>query len=86
MRVTDDALILDLADGRTISAPLTWYPRLLQGTHDERNRYELIGAGVGIHWPELDEDISVASLLAGEKSGESQKSVDQWLEKRSNTT
>jgi hypothetical protein len=57
--VSDDALIVDLADGRTVSAPLAWYPRLLHGTPAERDDYQLIGDGLGIHWPQLDEDISV---------------------------
>src|SRR5213592_1788270 len=70
VRVTDDALIVDLADGRTVSAPLAWYPRLLQGSLAERNDYQLIGSGIGIHWPQLDEDISMAGILAGRPSCE----------------
>jgi hypothetical protein len=82
VRVTDDALIVDLSDGRTVSVPLAWYPRLLHGTTDERNNHELIGDGEGIHWPQLDEDISVDGILAGRPSRESKKSFDAWLEAR----
>ena len=80
--VTDDALILDLADGRTITIPLAWYPRLLHGTPDERAQSEWIGDNEGIHWPLLDEDISVEGVIAGRRSGESQKSLQRWLESR----
>jgi hypothetical protein len=65
VRVTDDDLVVVLADGRTISVPLAWFPRLLHGTLAERNHFEILGEGEGIHWPELDEDISVAGLLRG---------------------
>jgi hypothetical protein len=78
--VTEDSLMVDLVDGRTISAPLGWYPRLLHGTSEERNKWRLIGAGEGIHWPDLDEDISVENLLAGKPSGESQRSFKHWLD------
>ena len=78
----DDTLSVDLADARTISVPLTWYPRLLQGTAEERNNWRLIGRGQGINWPDLDEDISVESLLAGRKSGETQSSLKRWLKSR----
>ncbi len=80
--VTEDTLTLDLADGRTISVPLAWYPRLLHGTPEERNRWEWIGDNEGIHWPELDEDISVEGIIAGRRSGESQRSLQRWLESR----
>lgn len=80
--VTDDALIVDLTDGRTISVPIAWYPRLLHSTHSERNRWRLIGRGEGIHWPDLDEDISVKNIVLGRSSGESQRSFQQWLESR----
>jgi hypothetical protein len=80
--VTDKTLTVDMTDGRTISVPLAWYPRLSNGTHLERNHWELIGDGEGIHWPELDEDLSMEGLLLGRPSGESQKSLQQWLEKR----
>ncbi len=80
--VTRDALAVDLADGRTVIAPLIWYPRLLHGNAAERARWRLIGKGVGVHWPDLDEDISVAALLAGKRSGESQRSLEAWLARR----
>ena len=82
VKVTDDALIADLSDGRTVSVPLAWFPRLLHGTPKERNRWRLIGDGEGIHWPDLDEDISVENLILGKPSGESQKSFKKWLEAR----
>lgn len=80
--ITDDSLIVDLSDGRTLSVPLTWYPRLVHGTPEERNHWRLIGDGEGIHWDELDEDISVENLIVGRSSGESQKSFKKWLESR----
>jgi hypothetical protein len=83
--VTDDALTVEFADGRTLSVPLAWSPRLWHGTSEERNRWRLIGEGRGIHWPDLDEDISVEGLLLGRRSGESQPSLKRWLEARSST-
>ena len=80
--VTDDALSVDLADGRTVTVPLAWYPRLLHGTPAERGHWRLVGRGEGMHWPELDEDISVENLLAGQPSGESQRSFQRWLTSR----
>ncbi|RME76432.1 MAG: DUF2442 domain-containing protein [Chloroflexi bacterium] len=82
VKVTDDALIVMLEDGRTLIVPLAWYPRLLYGTEEERQNWRLIGKGEGIHWADLDEDISIEHLLAGIPSGESQKSLQQWLETR----
>jgi hypothetical protein len=82
VNVNADTLAVDLSDGRTISVPLAWYPRLLHGTQTERNNLRFIADGVGIHWPDLDEDISVENLLAGKPSGESQSSFKRWLEKR----
>ena len=82
VRVTADALVVDLNDGRTLTVPLAWYPRLAHGTASERSKCRLIGRGEGIHWPELDEDISVAALVAGQASGESQSSLQKWLESR----
>ena len=79
MRVSDDALIIDLTDGRTVSAPLAWYPRLLRGTTAERQAHQLIGQGLGIHWPQLDEDVSVEGILAGRPSYESRESFEEWL-------
>ena len=81
--ITDDTLTVDLSDGRTISVPLGWYPRLLHGTPEERNHWRLIGQGEGIHWLDLDEDISVENLIAGKPSGESQQSFKKWQESRS---
>jgi Protein of unknown function (DUF3532). len=80
--VTDDTLTVDLSDGRTISVPLAWYPRLVHGTQEERANWRLIGRGEGIHWPQLDEDISVEGLIAGKPSGESQRSLARWIEAR----
>lgn len=80
--ISDDALTVELSDGRAISAPLAWYPRLLHGTAEERSNWRLIGGGVGVHWPALDEDISVENLLLGRASGESQRSLKRWLEQR----
>ena len=80
--VTEDSLIVDLDDGRTISVPQAWFPRLLHGTAEERNNWRLIGKGEGIHWPNLDEDISIEGLLFGRASGESQRSFRQWLKNR----
>lgn len=80
--ITEDALTVELSDGRTISAPLAWYPRLVHASARERADWQLIGKGEGVHWEELDEDISVEGLLAGRHSGESQKSFKGWLERR----
>lgn len=80
VKVTEDALSVDLEDGRTISVPLLWYPRLLNGTPKERNNFKL--GAIGIHWPDLDEDISVKGLLLGNQSGESPQSLKFWLEQR----
>jgi hypothetical protein len=79
---SDDAMTVHLDDGRTLSVPLAWYPRLFHGTKQERNRFQLIGEGEGIHWPALDEDISVEGLLAGRRSAETDESLSRWLEKR----
>jgi hypothetical protein len=80
--VGEDTLEMDLSDGRSILAPLAWYPRLLNGTPSERRNWRLIGGGEGVHWPDLDEDISVENLLTGKPSGESQQSFLRWLEGR----
>ena len=77
--VTDDALTAELDDGRTISVPLSWYPRLVHATDEERDNWELLGRGMHIRWPDLDEDLSVEGLLAGRKSGESARSFEMWL-------
>ena len=80
--VTDDTLTVELSDGRSISVPLAWYPRLLKGAAEERSRWRLIGQGQGIHWPDLDENISVENLLVGRPSAESQHSLKKWLTSR----
>lgn len=80
--VTEDALIVDLEDGRTISAPIGWYPRLAHGSTEERSNCAISGAGQGIHWPDLDEDIGVEGLLLGRKSIESPASFARWLAQR----
>ena len=80
--VTDDTLTVDLSDGRTMSVPLAWHPRLVHGTPEERAAWRLIGRGEGIHWSKLDEDISVEGLIAGRPSGESQTSLARWIEGR----
>ena len=81
-RVGVDTLSVDLSDGRTLAAPVAWYPRLAHGTAEERDHWRLIGDGRGIHWPDLDEDISVENLLAGKPSAESQASFKRWLDQR----
>lgn len=81
--VSDDTLSVDLSDGQSIAVPLAWYPRLLHASSAERKRWRLIGRGVGIHWNDLDEDISIEGLLAGKPSGESQASFSRWLARRS---
>ena len=80
--VGKDSITVDLSDGRTVSAPLVWYPRLLHGTPKERSNWRIIGKGEGIHWQDLDEDISVDNLLNRNPSGESQQSFKKWLEDR----
>ncbi len=80
--VTDETLSVELSDGRTISVPLAWYPRLLNATQKERKKWKLIGRGVGIHWKDIDEDISIKALILGKASGESQQSLKKWLGKR----
>lgn len=80
--ITEDTLTVELADGRTLSVPLAWYPRLAYASPDERNQWRVIGRGTGIHWQALDEDISIEGLIAGHPSGESQSSLDRWLSSR----
>jgi hypothetical protein len=79
---TDRYLIAHLKDGRILSVPLGWYPRLEYGSPEERSRYELAGDGYAVHWPDLDEDIHVEGLLAGARSGESAASLGRWLASR----
>ncbi|MCD5412395.1 DUF2442 domain-containing protein [Thermodesulfovibrionales bacterium] len=80
--VTEDSLTVDLSDGRTISVPLAWFPRLMHSTQEERNNWRLIGRGHGIHWEDIDEDINIEGLIAGKLSGESQTSFKKWLSQR----
>lgn len=80
--VNNETLVVHLHEGRSVSVPLAWYPRLWYGTPDERSNFEIIVDGMHIHWPELDEDLSVAGILAGRRSGESQQSLKRWLASR----
>jgi len=80
--VTDDTLSVDLEDGRTVLVPIGWYPRLSHGTPAERTNVHIAGAGFGLHWPDLDEDIGVEGLLLGKRSSESPESFERWLQKR----
>ena len=82
MTITDDLLSVDLSDGRSISVPLSWYPRLNHATLSERSNWRWIGDREGIHWSDLDEDISIENLVFGKPSGESQESLKRWLEER----
>jgi Protein of unknown function (DUF2442) len=81
-QVTEEALVVDLVDGRSVSVPLGWYPRLLQASAEEKRRLRLIGSGEGIHWDLLDEDISVEGIVAGRRSMESAESLRRWLHDR----
>ena len=81
---TNEVLSVELSDGRSISVPLTWFPRLFNATQEERNNWRLLGGGDGIHWEDLDEDINIEGLIAGRPSSESQTSFKKWLERRSN--
>jgi Protein of unknown function (DUF2442) len=81
-QVTEEALVVDLVDGRSVSVPLGWYPRLLQASAEEKRRLRLIGSGEGIHWDLLDEDISVEGIVAGRRSMESAESFRRWLQDR----
>jgi hypothetical protein len=84
LAITEDSLIVDLSDGRSITVPTAWYPRLQHGTSRERNNWRWIGDREGIHWPDLDEDISIENLVLGQPSGESQDSFRRWLAEREN--
>ncbi len=77
--VTDKKLVVELEDGRSLAIPLEWYPRLVHGTVEERQNYQLLGEGYAIEWPELDEHIGVEGLLAGRRSSEGQQSLQRWL-------
>jgi hypothetical protein len=82
LAITNDSLIVDLADGRSLTVPLSWFPRLMHGTPEERNTWRWIGNGQGIHWPSLDEDISIENLILGKPSGENPQSLQNWLDRR----
>jgi hypothetical protein len=81
--VTDENLIVHLEDGRGLTIPLEWYPRLAYGSPEERQNWQLLGDGYAIEWPDLDEHIGIEGLLAGRRSGESKKSLERWLSGRS---
>jgi hypothetical protein len=82
VQITEDTLTVELDDGRTLSVPIAWYPRLQHATPKEKENWRLIGGGQGIHWESIDEDISVQGIIAGKPSGESQASFKKWLESR----
>ena len=84
LAVTGDSLTVSFADGRSLSVPLGWYPRLTQATEAERAHWQLLGGGYAIEWPDLDEHIGVAGLLAGRRSGESAASLKRWMASRGN--
>jgi hypothetical protein len=83
VQVTDATLAVELQDGRTLIVPLEWFPRLIHGSRPERDHWRLIAGGEGIHWPDLDEDISVEGLLEGRRSKENEHSLERWLASRS---
>ena len=80
--ITDDTLSVDLEDGRTVAVPIGWYPRLAHGTPAERTNVQIAGAGFGIHWPDLDEDIGIEGILLGKRSNENPQSFEKWLASR----
>lgn len=80
--VTDDTLSVDLEDGRTVSVPIGWCPRLAHGTSVERANVQIAGAGFGLYWPDLDEDIGIEGILLGKRSSESPQSFEKWLQAR----
>ena len=82
VKITARAFTVDLSDGRTLTVPLSWFPRLSNATPKERNNWRLIGNGQGIHWEDIDEDISVEGLIAGRPSGESRASLKKWMSRR----
>ena len=83
VRVDEHYLVINLADGRSLSVPVAWYPRLLNATPTERNHWQLLGDGYAIEWTDLDEHIGIEGLLAGRRSGESEQSFARWLQSRS---
>jgi Protein of unknown function (DUF2442) len=82
VEITDDTLSIDIEDDRSVSVPIGWYPRLANGTPAERANLQISGAGYGVHWPDLDEDIGVEGLLLGKHSSESPSSFERWLQRR----
>jgi len=82
VEVHEDTLVISLTDGRVISVPLAWFPRLWYGTPTERANFEVIGDGNYIHWPDLDEDLSISGIMAGRRSKENPESLKKWLESR----
>lgn len=86
IKITDERLIVDLVDGRSLVVPLSWYPRLLHSSQEERQNWQLLGDGYAIEWVNLDEHIGVEGLLAGRQSGESLQSFERWLATRDNTS
>ena len=80
--VAGNVLRVELSDGRAISVPVDWYPRLAHATEKERANWRIIGRGQGIHWEDIDEDVSVRDLLLGKRSEESQSSLMKWLNGR----
>jgi len=82
IEMTLDSFTVNLTDGRSLSIPLAWYPRLSHATVDEKNNWLLLGDGYAIEWPDLDEHIGVEGLLAGRRSGESEQSFQRWLSRR----
>ena len=82
VQVTKEALVVDLFDGRSVSVPLVWYPRLVHASAEERQQFRLIGSGEGIHWDLLDEDISVEGIVVGRRSMESPESFRRWLDSK----
>ena len=83
INVTEDKLVIELVDGRSLIIPLSWYPRLLNASHQEKQNWQLLGDGYAIEWIDLDEHIGIEGLLAGKRSGESHKSFARWLATRS---
>jgi hypothetical protein len=86
IKTTDERLIVDLVDGRSLIVPLSWYPRLLHASQEERQNWQLLGDGYAIEWVDLDEHIGVEGLLAGKQSGESNQSFQRWLATRNTTS
>lgn len=83
--LSDNELIVELADGRRLATPLDWYPRLAHATPEERANWQLLGDGYAIEWPDVDEHIGVEGLVAGRRSGESDYSFQAWLASRGGT-